>query len=178
MALVTSRYAQLAMQWPHLVSGMTSSLIMTSADVFCQAVIQKPGPEGLDYRRTTGLAIFGLVWYGGPCKWLYLRMDRWMGRKPTFRNVAAKTFFDVYVHTPFGVVPGFYLVTSCFKGMDLRQTWSQLQREWKEASLGSSVFWTPAQVFNFWFVPQHYKIAYVSTLSFAHKTWLSWVSNK
>ncbi|CAE7226490.1 mpv17 [Symbiodinium sp. CCMP2456] len=178
MAFLSARYAGLAKRWPHLVSGVTSSVIMTSADVFCQGVIQQPGPEGLDYRRTAGLAFFGMFWYGGPCKWLYLAMDRYVGQKSTFRNVVVKTLFDVYIHTPFGVVPGFYLVTGTFKGDSLTRIHAQLKREWVEASLGSSLFWTPAQVVNFWLVPQPFKIAYVSVLSFAHKTWMSWVSNR
>ncbi|CAE7857026.1 mpv17, partial [Symbiodinium necroappetens] len=104
--------------------------------------------------------------------------DRYVGQKSTFRNVVVKTLFDVYIHTPFGVVPGFYLVTGTFKGDSLTRIHAQLQREWVEASLGSSLFWTPAQVVNFWLVPQPFKIAYVSVLSFAHKTWMSWVSNR
>ncbi|CAE7331058.1 mpv17 [Symbiodinium natans] len=178
MAFVALRYAELATRWPHLVSGMTSSAILTSADMFCQGIIQQPGPEGLDYRRTAGLASFGLLWYGGPCKWLYLCMDRWLGAKATFQNVAAKTFVDVFLHTPFGVVPGFYFVTGAFKGDSLAQTREQLKSEWMQASMGSSMFWTPAQIGNFWLVPQHYKIAYISVLSFFHKTWLSFLSNK
>ena len=57
-------------------------------------------------------------------------------------------------------------------------TLARLRREWRTASFGSALFWTPLCLVNFWLVPQHSRIVVVAIFSFLHKTWLSWLSNR
>ena len=167
-------YASVSTSWPFVVAGSTSSVILTAADACCQIFIQPA--DSYDYRRTLGLAVFGATYYGGPCKLVYLGLDKFLG--PTPQNVVAKTFLDVCVHTPLAVVPSFYFVTNSVKGIPLEDTVDQLKREWTTAAGGSLVFWIPAQLLNFALVPQHSKMLYVSSLSFAHKLWLSYLANR
>jgi hypothetical protein len=172
-------YKAVSTKHPRIVAGLTASCVLTSADATCQAVLQPPiDGQSYDFRRTAGLALFGLVWYGGPCKSLYLLFDKVLGTVPTARNVVLQTVIDCYIHTPFALVPAFYYITNGVKGKTVHETTEQLKREWLTASFGSAAFWTPAQIFNFWLVPQHSKILYVAWLSFAHKTWLSWLANR
>ena len=150
---------------------------MTSADLVVQAVLQSD-PNGVDWQHTASLAIFGGWHYGGPAKFLYLWYDRFFGVAPNFRTAVMKMGFDVYVHGTFLLVPSFYLITGAIKGQTLQQIWSQLRQEWFTASFGSALYWTPLCVLNFRFVPQHSRILVVAVLSFVHKTWLSWLSNR
>jgi hypothetical protein len=111
-------------------------------------------------------------------------------------------FFDVYFHTPFFLVPTFYFFTGMIKGPGVPNTpfiWpenygqqeeipsvseqlqkikTQLSNEWLEASFGSMLFWTPVQFINFTTVPQYARIPFITSCSFFHKSWLSWVSNR
>jgi hypothetical protein len=171
-------YKVISTKHPRVVAGLTASCVLSSADATCQAVLQPPIDGQYDVRRTAGLALFGFIWYGGPCKSLYLLFDKVLGTVPTARNVVLQTFIDCYIHTPFALVPAFYYITNAVKGKPIDETTEQLKREWLTASFGSAIFWTPAQIVNFWLIPQHSKILYVAWLSFAHKTWLSWLANR
>ena len=46
-----------------------------------------------------------------PAKYLYLAYDRVLGVAPSLRTAGLKMFFDVYVHSPFLLVPSFYAIT-------------------------------------------------------------------
>ncbi|OQS03822.1 Mitochondrial Carrier (MC) Family [Thraustotheca clavata] len=107
------------------------------SDFTCQRFLQ-PDAKGYDVSRTAGLALFGLVYYGGPCKSLYLYFDKVMGTKPTPRTVVLQTFIDCYVHTPIFLIPSFYFITNGVKGKSIEQTTIQLKREWHTASFGSA----------------------------------------
>ena len=89
-----------------------------------------------------------------------------------------KTFVDVYLHTPFLLLPSFYIITGASKGQSLGESLDLLRREWFTASFGSCLFWTPVCALNFALVPQHSLILVVAVCSFFHKTWLSWLSNR
>ena len=89
-----------------------------------------------------------------------------------------KMFLDVYIHVPFLLVPSFYLITGKVKGQGADESLTQMRDEWLTASLGSALVWTPVCLFNFRYVPQHSRILVVSVVSFVHKTWMSWLSNR
>lgn len=174
-------YVRWSMRRQRLSASCTAAVVMSSADATCQMVVQQEEghqKKAYDLQRTLALGLFGFGYYGGPCKSLYLLMDRWIGTAATIRNMAMKTFFDVYVHTPFILVPCYYATTNAFKGISFRDTRKQLRQEWATASFCSAVFWTPAQMINFRSIPQHSKILYISLLSFVDKTGLSWLSNR
>lgn len=101
-----------------------------------------------------------------------------LGSAPTLINAIQKMVLDVYLHTPFLLIPSFYLITCMIRGRTLSQTLKQLKEEWFEASFGSALFWTPLCLINFLYVPQHSRVVFVAIFSFLHKTWLSWLSNK
>ena len=84
----------------------------------------------------------------------------------------------MYLHTPLLLIPSFYLITMMARGSTAADTVARLRREWRTASFGSALFWTPLCLVNFWLVPQHSRIVVVAVFSFLHKTWLSWLSNR
>merc|ERR1712070_465290 len=104
--------------------------------------------------------------------------ERWFVSNPTFRHAVTMTILDCAGHTPFVLIPSFYLITKTIKGYTLPQTLTRLKQEFLVASFGSAAYWAPVQLVNFFYVPQHSKILFVSCLSFFHKTWLSWLSNR
>eukprot|EP00039_Didymoeca_costata_P028631 m.21800 g.21800 ORF g.21800 m.21800 type:complete len:237 (-) comp7228_c0_seq1:214-924(-) len=194
-------YKETSRRYPHTVAGTTACAIMSGADIAAQYSVAATTAQHLstklgtekkgsanwsfwdvyDSRRTIALATFGFLYYGGPVKKLYLALDCSLSRladRCSKRAVAAKTFIDCYIHTPFLLVPTFYFVTGVIQGKSTTEISHQLQNEWYVAAFGSALFWTPAQVINFAFVPQHSKVLFVAVLSFIHKTWLSWFTNR
>ena len=169
-------YARFSTAHPHAAAAATAGSIICAADLTCQTMIDKKSE--LDVRRTAALTIFGAWHYGVPAKALYLLYDRVIGTDPSFATALKKMILDVYVHTPFLLIPSFYLITCVVRGRTPQQALHQLRAEWAVASFGSALFWTPLCLCNFLFVPQHSRIVFVSVFSFVHKTWLSWLSNR
>jgi len=172
------RYAHISTQHPHSVAAATAGGIITVADLTCQSTVQWDAAHGIDWQRTTGLALFATWHYGVPAKYLYLMYDRVLGTGPTLRTALSKMLVDVYVHSPFLLVPSFYLITGTCKGQSLAESTDQLRREWFTASFGTALFWTPLCTINFRYVPQHSRILTVAAGSFLHKLWMSWLSNR
>ena len=79
---------------------------------------------------------------------------------------------------PFLLLPSYYFTTGVVQGRDLATIKKRFKEEWLTASTGSLGFWMPACYLNFLLVPQPFQIVVVSVMSFIHKTWLSWLSNR
>ncbi len=77
--------------------------------------------------------------------------DRFIGPgRPVFTMC-----IDVFLHTPFVLLPCFYGWTGAVKGQDTSTTIEQFQKEWLEASTGSVLFWAPTMYAGFKYIPQH-----------------------
>eukprot|EP00808_Paulinella_micropora_P024523 g71496.t1 len=174
LSLLAQRYRSFSARRPHTVAAFTSSAILSFADISAQMIVHPPSQgESFDWNRTLAVGVFGFVYYGGPCKWLYLRYERWFPKRPLIT-----TLVDVGVHTPFLLLPSFYAITGSIKGSSGSEIVAQFKREWFEASTGSFMFWFPLCAFNFSMVPLQFRILTVSVASFLHKTWLSALSNR
>jgi len=171
-----AKYAAVSNKRPYLVSSVSATAILTCSDLTCQAVErlisgQQPKPAW-DWRRTLSLAVFGCLYYGGPMKFIYLTYDR------LTLGPGKKTIIDVCLHTPFLLIPSYYMMTGPIKGFTLNDSFMNLQAQWFESSTGSVAFWLPMAALNFRFVPPHSRVLVISCFSFIHKAWLSWISNR
>jgi hypothetical protein len=168
---IGSLYARQSEKNPHIVASLSAGSILGGADIAAQRL---SGLETWDRERTLALTTFGLIYYGGPMKWFYLRYDQFIGPgRPIFT-----AFVDVFLQSPFFNMPAFYLITGTIKGQDLSTTVTQFRSEWAEAATGSVLYWAPLQALNFTFVPQHSRVVFAAGCSFFHKMWLSHVSNR
>jgi len=164
-------YQRASERHPFSVASASAAVILSTADIAAQRTV---GIEKWDWKRTLSLGVFGLLYYGFPLKAIYLGYDKVLGQNQHM----TKMFIDVYLHTPFLLIPCFYGITGTVKGEGIRSWTSQLREEWLEASFGSILYWTPIQVLCFKSVPQHSRVLYISTASLFHKVWLSWMSNR
>ena len=168
----TSAYARVSDEHPHKVAAITACCVLGSADATAQLLTQPVGDQ-FDWQRWRALVVWGTLFYGGPCRFLYARYDRWWGSGAAVR----KALVDVFGNGVFLMCPTFYLTTGSLKGQSLGDSVRQFQDEWVQASTGTIAFWLPACTLNFAFVPPHSRILAISALSFLHKTWLSLLSN-
>lgn len=164
-------YTNVATRRPFVTSSVSAGFILFAADTTAQWI---GGNREWDRQRTLGLTMFGILYYGFPCKAIYLMYDKVLGEK----RVLTKMFVDCCIHTPFCLIPVFYALTGVIKGQGAHEWQEQLKREWVTASFGSVMYWTPVQLVCFRYVPQHSRVQFVSTMSFFHKAWLSWLSNR
>jgi len=169
-------YSRLSTEKPYLTASVTATAVLSMSDLFCQFAeqkfIKKTEHHSWDWRRTMSLAAFGCLYYGGPLKFIYLAYDRMT------LGIGKKTFIDVCLHTPFLMLPSYYMLTEPIKGQTLPDAFSKLRSQWVESSVGSVCFWLPAVAFNFRFVPQHSRVLVTAGFSFIHKSWLSYISNR
>eukprot|EP00930_Biecheleria_cincta_P099978 TRINITY_DN91592_c0_g1_i1.p1 TRINITY_DN91592_c0_g1~~TRINITY_DN91592_c0_g1_i1.p1 ORF type:complete len:197 (+),score=16.14 TRINITY_DN91592_c0_g1_i1:134-724(+) len=169
-------YAERSNKRPFLVAAITGGVVCGASDTFAQYVTRPEQEFTWDKRRTLSLVAFGTIWYGGPCKALYLGYERFIGASTALR-AGITTLIDVGLHTPFALLPSFYLITGLLQGNSMEQISAKMQREWRFASCGMACFWIPVCALNFFFVPQHSRILAVTSAGFVNKTWLSWHSN-
>ena len=176
---IGQQYARASSSAPHTTAGVTAAAIVASADVTCQSLLQPTSAgELIDYNRTLGLTVFAAWHYGGPAKFLYLLYPRIFRTGSELRKAILSVAVDVYAHTPFLLLPSFYVITGAFKKQTISESVEQLRREWWVAAFGGVLFWTPMCFINFRFVPQHSRILFVSAMSFVDKLALSWWSNR
>jgi len=161
-----------------LIAGATAGVMCTGADVFAQYVTAKftDKPFLWDKRRTLGMGVFGMVWYGGPMKALYLMYDRVIG-VGSLKQAALTACIDIFGHTWFFLVPCFYFITGIIRGKTPDAIQKQLKEEWWGGCKGMAAFWLPTCTVNFFFVPQHSRVLFICVCNFANKTWLSWYTN-
>mmetsp|Transcript_20011 Transcript_20011/g.35715 ORF Transcript_20011/g.35715 Transcript_20011/m.35715 type:complete len:204 (+) Transcript_20011:144-755(+) len=166
-----SKYAAISNKSPYFTASISAGCILCAADITAQKL---SGKSKWDKNRTLSLALFGVFYYGFPCKAIYLKYDRILGgNKPVLTML-----IDTYFHTPLILIPSFYAFTGTIKGQDMEEWSNRLWNEWVTASFGSAAYWTPVQILCFRYVPQHSRIAFVACMSFFHKAWLSWLSNR
>lgn len=175
---VGSRYASLSMRWPHLVAAGTAASIIGAADLSCQSILQRDNARGTDWVRTLGVTVFAAWHYGVPTRMLYFWYDRFFGVAPLLSTAFKKMFVDVYIHSPLLLIPSYYVITGTIKGETTDQIARQLRAGWFTASFGTALYWTPLCMINFYFVPQHSRILFISAGLYVYNTWLSWFTNK
>lgn len=177
-------YARFSNANPHTAAGLTAFFVMGSADLTAQFLERHYGGRvgGWDARRTLSLVAFGVYYYGGPCKWFYLRypafFDRMLPNSSRSVRKMAASFVDCGIVTPSLLLPSFYLITLTIKGEPLSVVWERYKTDCFEVTAGTFVYWFPIVTLNFAFVPQHSQILLITVCSFIHKSWLSWVSNR
>jgi len=99
--LLKKRYARLSERYPFTTAGLTSSVVFLCSDCFAQCVLTSDAVDhGFDYRRCGGLVMFGLVYYGGPLKAMYLLFDKVRGKSGGWIRVPG------VIHIFFGGVLG------------------------------------------------------------------------
>jgi len=181
---IGQKYARFSDAWPHTSAGLTAFFILGSADITAQFLERRYGNRagGWNARRTLSLVSFGVFYYGGPCKFFYLRypafFDRMIPKSPKPVKKMAAAFVDCGIVTPLLLLPSFYLITMSIKGESLAKIWHRYRTDFVEVTLGTFVYWFPIVTTNFYFIPQHSQILVIVVGSFIHKCWLSWVSNR
>jgi len=173
-----AQYASFSSRRPYAAAGLSAMVVLGASDFSAQYISQlnEPGTFKLDRRRWCALVLWGTLFYGGPCRYVYTVYDRIWAKGAT--AALNKSLADTFLNTFFLVIPSFYITTGMIKGQTFEEACGQLKDEWIEAQFGSILFWLPVCFANFYLIPLHSQILAVTGASFVHKTWLSWLSNR
>jgi len=172
---IKHRYDVWSTREPYKCGIVTGVTCLTLSDLFAQRYTSN---EPYNWRRTLGMAVFGATYYGVFMKRLYFQYEIWFGAKATFKSSAYKTSFDLFVNSPFILLPYYYLLTQSIQGYSLKEIEHKFRAEFWGSYIGTLGFWVPGCLGNFYFVPVQFRILFLCWLSFCHKFWLSWFSNK
>lgn len=173
--VVYSKYIHVSVSRPYLTAMVTGGTILTISDCAAQ-YFSSWGVYGYkhDWRRTFALCMFGTFYYGTVARAIYAYYEWYFG----VQQVLQKTIIDCCIHGPLIVVPCFYFMTGVIKGESLTDIHQQFKREFMVTAVGTLLYWIPVMFISFRFFTQHTRILYITSLSLAHKTALSWFTNR
>eukprot|EP00494_Astrolonche_serrata_P026914 UN27177 len=133
---------------PYKCSCMTGIGMLSVADFTAQILTYQGDTFVWNKRRTLGMAVFGLIYYGGVLKYFYKLYDRFIGQTGLVA-AATKTFIDLFINSPLVLLPMFYGITYPIKGYSKEETLHHFQTDFMEAWLGTIGFWLPGCMANF-----------------------------
>lgn len=155
---------------PLLTKAVTSAIIVSTGDIFCQLFITD---EPFSYRRAAnffflGGAIIAPVLHN----WFPILYRLSPGDK--LINVAGRVGLDQTLFAPL-FIPGFFGCVFALEGRlgdlpgHLEKTyWPTLKTNW--------MLWIPAQFITFQFIPLHLQVLWVNGIALVWNTYLSWAS--
>jgi hypothetical protein len=166
----------------------------SAADIMVQVVVERRGPDDIDYKRNAIFVVFGFAYLGGFQYWLMVnQFTRWFPTRQRFAKLslsdklkdgagmidAAKMVaFDVFVHLPFLYFPSYYTCKEIVTGA----TWNPIDwvrdgcdKYWnnKEEDLTAMIkLWGPVDCVQF-SMPIHYSMPFRHIVSFF---WTAYIS--
>jgi len=161
---------------PFLCSSVTGLTLLSMSDVMAQFLTSKDSSFKWNRKRTLGMALFGGLYYGTFLKGFYIAYDVVIGSGALWQALA-KTFCDLMINSPIFMIPMYYGITCAVQGYSKKDAMTKFEKEFMTSWLGTIGFWLPGCTANFYLVPPPYRVLFISSLSFLHKTWLSWFTN-
>lgn len=169
--------AKYPMAFGVIVSGFKTSF----SDLLVQKVVERR--EKVDWRRNAAFASFGFFYLGGVQYTLYVPIfgrlfpgaarfaakplsQKLRDTKGMFQLVA-QTFLDQCVHHPLMYFPVFYITKEVVISdkPDIGKVLSEYRSNMKEDLLALWKIFLPATIFNFAFMPMHFRIPFVACVS-------------
>lgn len=139
-----------------------------------QYEIYKKEIERYSGKRTSHMALSGLT-VGVVCHYWYQFIDaRLPGR--TFGTVMRKVFWDQMICSPV-VISTFFLTLGLLENTSRAEIVEEIKDKAWKLYVAEWVVWPPAQIFNFYFLPNKYRILYDNTISLGYDVYTSKVKH-
>ena len=142
----------------------TATVKTTAADLMVQSIVEQRSE--IDRRRLSAFSIFGLCWMGAGQYVLYCRVFEALLPARTVAASVGKMFLDQFVHVPVLFLPVFYSVDAWVRGEGPGYVRHKYEREAFTTLKANWCIWVPASFLSFFVVPTHWRIPYVSAVSF------------
>eukprot|EP01098_Paradermamoeba_levis_P008666 TRINITY_DN3581_c0_g1_i1.p1 TRINITY_DN3581_c0_g1~~TRINITY_DN3581_c0_g1_i1.p1 ORF type:complete len:282 (+),score=70.34 TRINITY_DN3581_c0_g1_i1:201-1046(+) len=168
-------YSKLLDVYPVRTKGITTALIVGVGDVVGQKLQQQEGDKW-DIKRTMYMAGYGGC-YLAPCNHFWIRFLEKMIPRKTLPNVFLKVIVDASTAGPF-LILCYFASRGIYAGENVDQIQSRIKDGFVPVWQNAVRMWPAAQLFNFYFIPEKYRVLYISILSFGWNTYLGMAISK
>lgn len=162
------------------VAGLTTGGLNLASDVLTQAITRSKSADGAeatpyDPVRTLRMVAHGLFFYGPFQLFWYRGLEHfWPGR--SVGNFAVKLTLNQIILGPIIISTLFAWNLWC-QGRS-EEIAGKLKADFVKTLLGGWIFWVPAAAVNFYLVPVHLRVLYMSACGMLWAGFLSYVSEK
>ena len=172
-----------------LRAGLTSSGIMTVADVIAQNIERQvlgstpEKPREYDPHRTVRFAVVGLTLHGPYFQRGFAMVDRHFGPSLLHGKPAWTVIGKKVLSTQFALNAPFMVLLFGWMGMlegrrEGVEIWDNVVQKWPAAFWAGNLFWPCANFLNFRFLGPQHRVAYVASCGAIWNTYISvrWLS--
>lgn len=155
---------------PLFVSLVGNTIKTASADIITQKYLENK--KELDLQRLSVFTSFGFVYLGG---WqhflfnnLFVKCEKIMTLakyKPISQSIIL-TFLDIGIHTPLMYYPSFYMIKGYLENQSMNKVIDTYNENIKNDMIAMWKVWLPAQMINFTFIPIHFRMPFITSVSF------------
>lgn len=150
---------------PYATAALTCGVKASAADY----VAQRKDARKMDLRRNFGFALYGALYQGMALELIYNGIyPIFFGTGTGVLTVTAKVVFNLLVQSVFLTLPLAYLIKGWFENRTLKQSLNSYGKDVQSKGLLRKyfLFWGPAQFITFRFIPEHFRISFIASLSF------------
>ncbi|KAL4236950.1 hypothetical protein ACF0H5_005336 [Mactra antiquata] len=154
----------------------TATTLLGLGDCIIQNIEKLDNPKKeYDYRRTGRMFCMGFL-FGPVTHGWYKVLDRFLPGA-TLQTVGKKILADQAVAGPF-FCSAFFMGMNLLEGKGVQSGVEEVKEKFLTVYLLDWCVWPPAQFFNFFFLPPKARVVYVSLITLAWNTFLSWMKHR
>lgn len=153
---------------------IVSSTLLAVGDIIQQRYeIYRGTQSAFDMKRICKMTCAGFV-VGAYCHHFYLFLDRALPGKDINTLVKKVIWDNLQAAIQFAIL---FAVLAVFEKQSILQYLDELWTKGRHLYLTSSCIYVPAQFFNFYVLPPHYRVLYVSVLNLCFDTYSSYIAH-
>ena len=156
-----------------VVLRLGTGLCITGGGDALAQIYEHPGE--FDYHRGKVLALYGLAITGGFNHYWFRALDRFFGVEMTALNALKKTAAEQFTVGPFEVA--FFIGWVHVLSGRTHELPEKYRKDLLPVVLANWMVWVPAQMVNFYLVPEPLRVLYICFLSTLWNGFLSYVSH-
>lgn len=169
LARAFEAYGQLVKQRPFLSQLGTAGILVTTADVIAQTIVERK--KKFEFKRTLVMAACGFMYIGPIVGMWFSALNRWGF------NAVINVALDQAIAAPL-LISGFFFLQSVLMGKGWRAGKHRIFHELPTVYKVNVLVWVPAQLINFQLVPFQYRMLFAQTVALFWNCYLSNRANR
>ncbi|MFH4977189.1 hypothetical protein AB6A40_003898 [Gnathostoma spinigerum] len=165
------RFLRLLESRPLLTQCVTSGIIGGMGDAISQTVVERRTWKEYDVSRTNRFVLITGI-YIAPCLAAWFRLLERVRGATKIIPLKKVALDQLLFAPPFSATIIYNL--RLLEGQSLKRSWESLKRDFIGIYACSLAFWPGIQLFNFYFVPLHFRVILVQIAALLWNTFLSY----